>query len=92
MKINTTSQNLYGVTQKMKWHCKYLSQHMETKNDQNSYSKKYKILKENFKTDLAIINNLVKQLEMEKETIIPIVWCKPNVWNYDCADELYFFE
>ena len=65
---------------------------METKNDQNSYSKKYKILKENFKTDLAIINNLVKQLEMEKETIIPIVWCKPNVWNYDCADELYFFE
>lgn len=91
-KIIATSQNLYEDIQKMKWQCKHLSHRMETENEQNSYSENYKILKNNFKTNFATIDNLVKQLEVEKETILPTVWCKPNKWNYDCSDELDFFE
>ena len=51
----------------MKWKCKYESQYMITKEQQNEYSKKYRMLKKRYKNGLIKIHDLTKQLDMEKK-------------------------
>lgn len=90
--INKFSQDVCDATKKMKWKCKYESQYMITKEQKNEYSKKYRMLKKRYKNGLIKIHDLTKQLDVEKKTVLPSVWCKPNEWNYDCLDQLHFFQ
>ena len=56
------------ATENMKMKLNVESKYMMTKQQQKKYSTKYRILKKHFKDGLIKINDLTKQLDVEKKT------------------------